>query len=785
MDFPVDAFIPEIAAALASGGACVLVAEPGAGKTTRVPLGLLDAAWLGGRKILMLEPRRLAARAAATRMAETLGERVGERVGYTVRLERKVSAATQIEVVTEGILTRRLQHDPSLADVGLIIFDEFHERSLDGDLGLALTLDMQAGLRPDLRIMVMSATIDAEAIASHLGDAQIIRVAGRLFPVETRYLAKADRKTIVQDAVKAELLQTAQLPTSIQVFPLFGAMDMKAQDLALKAPQPGIRKIVLATTIAETSLTIQGITTVIDTGFKRVARFDPASGMTTLETIRVSAAAAEQRRGRAGRLGPGICYRLWPEEEMRGLAAHDQPEILGGDVTPLALELAAWGVADAGQLRWLNAPLPGNFAQARALLTSLGAIDPGITAMGKAMVQMPLHPRLAHMVVKGAELGAGQQAARLAAFLSERDGQGRDAGTNIATRLLGVRGPAASRMAAAAQQIGQGLGQDRTDLNEGVLVALAWPDRIGQKRGGERRYRMAGGGGAILPEHDGLAKSEWLAIATTDGAAGDQKIHLCAALTRAEIDQYFSDSVVTKAEVFWDAKADAVNMLAVTRLGALVLASKPMTDVDADLVHGAMITGVRSLGLAALPWGDESVKLRAQVAFLARKLPEDNWPDLSDAKLLDSLDVWLAPYLAGINRRSHLQRLDMLAIMKDLIPYNLQRQIDELAPRRITVPSGSDIRIDYDTDGDPILRVRLQEMFGLATTPKIARGRVALRIELLSPAMRPLAVTQSLETFWSNGYPDVRAELRGRYPKHSWPEDPLNAPPVKPKPRRF
>ncbi len=811
MNFPVDAVVPQLRDALTKSTSAILVAEPGAGKTTRVPLALLDAPWLAPKKIIMLEPRRLAARAAAKRMTETLGEEIGATVGYTVRLDRKVSAATRIEVITEGILTRRLQNDPELKDVGLVIFDEFHERSLDGDLGLALTLDMRAGLRDDLRILIMSATLDTARLSQHLQGAEIINAAGRMFPVETRYLARADRKTVSADACKAvqlalrettqsilvflpgeseirrteEMLNTAGLPPNVIVRPLYGAMGFAEQDAALNPTPSGTRKIVLATTIAETSLTIEGIGTVIDAGFKRAPRFDPASGMTRLETVRVSLASADQRRGRAGRLGPGVCYRLWPEAESRALSPHDQPEILVSDLTPLALELAAWGVNDAATLSWLDAPPAAAFAQARDLLGKLEAIDDGITAMGRAMVKVPLHPRLAHMVVRGDELGAGEQASELAAFLSERDGQGRDAGTNIAARLSATRGSARQRIQASAKQIKQILNikNDASSLSEGVLVALAWPDRIAQRRGGERRYRMSGGGGAILPEHDGLAKSEFLAVATTDGAAGDQKIFLGAALTRDEIETHFAKLIEVSERVEWDTRSQAVNATRARKLGALILEERALAGADPEAIALAMMRGVREMGLRVLPWTDGSNSFRAQVMFLQRLLPEDGWPDLSDAALLASLETWLSPYLAGVSRKSHLDRLDMLAIIKALVPYALQRQMDVLAPRRIEVPSGSHVAIDYETEGDPVLRVRLQEMFGLAKTPSIARGRAQLRIELLSPAGRPLAVTKSLETFWTNGYPDVRADMRGRYPKHSWPEDPLTAVAVAPRRR--
>ncbi len=814
MNFPVDAVIPKLADALAQRSTAILVAEPGAGKTTRVPLALLPSAWLDSKKIVMLEPRRLAARAAAKRMAETLGEEIGGTVGYTVRLERKVSARTRIEVVTEGILTRRLQNDPELKDTGLIIFDEFHERSLDGDLGLALTLDMRHGLREDLRLLVMSATLDAGRLSRHLGGAEIIETAGRVFPVETRYLAKAARNTISADACKAvqqalretresilvflpgeseirrtaDMLSAANLPGTVLVRPLYGAMGFAEQDAALQPPPAGFRKIVLATTIAETSLTIEGIGAVIDTGFKRSPRFDPASGMTSLETIRVSLASADQRRGRAGRLGPGVCYRLWPEAETRALSPHDLPEILVSDLAPLALELAAWGVNDPASLAWLDAPPAAAFAQAQDLLRKLEAVDDAwrITAMGKAMVKTPLHPRLAHMVVKGNTLGAGEAAAELAAFLSERDGLGRDAGCDIASRLMATRGNARQRMQASARQIKRivGVTADTASIGEGVLTALAWPDRIAQRRGGDRRYRLSGGGGAILPEHDGLGKSEWLAVATTDGAAGDQRIFLAAPLTMGEIENHFPHLIEVDESVAWDGRSQAVNAKRVRRLGALILEERTLTDADPEAIADAMVKGVGEMGLGCLPWTDGASSFRAQAAFIRRHFPEEAWPDLSDEALLRELDQWLKPYLSGISRKSHLNRLDMLAIMRDLVPHNLQRQMDVLAPRRIEVPSGSHVAIDYDTEGDPVIRVRLQEMFGLAKTPSVAKGRAQLRIELLSPAGRPLAVTKSLETFWTNGYPDVRADMRGRYPKHSWPEDPMTAAAVKPRKMR-
>ena len=807
MDFPVDAIIPRLSEALDTAASALLVAEPGAGKTTRVPLKLLEAPWLRGQKIVMLEPRRLAARAAARRMAETLGGDLGGIVGYSVRLDRKVSPKTRIEVVTEGILTRRLQHDPELHGTGLVIFDEFHERSLDGDLGLALTLDIQRGLRDDLKILVMSATLDAVRVSEHLGGAPVIDAPGRVYPVETHYLDKAQRQTVPADVARAihraldetgksilaflpgeaeirrteDLLNAQVLPKDTVVRPLYGAMGFAEQDAAIRPSPEGERKIVLATTIAETSLTIEGIGAVVDCGFKRVPRFDPASGMTALETVRVSLASADQRRGRAGRLAPGVCFRLWPEAENRALSPHDQPEILAADLAPLVLELAAWGVSDRDALPWLDAPPVAAYAQARDLLQGLEAIDAAgrITTAGKAMVRLPLHPRLALMVVRG----KSGLAADLAAFLSERDGLGRQAGSDIAARLSQVRGGARDRIRQSAKQIRAiaGINDGASNLSTGVLVALAFPDRIAQRRGGDRRYRLSGGGGAILPEHDGLMTEDWLAVATTDGASGDQKIYLAAPLSLAEIETHFGDQIKTRDGVFWDSRSKSVSASRSRRLGALVIEEKAIVNADPVAITAAMAEGIRDMGLGCLPWSAGAKSLRARVSFIRRLFPEDGWPDLSDEALLATLDEWLVPYLAGISRKSHLDRLDMHQILASMIPHALFRHLDRLVPTRIEVPSGADVRIDYETEGDPVLRVRLQEMFGLAKTPSIAGGRSPLRIELLSPAGRPLAVTQSLETFWTNGYPSVRSDMRGRYPKHSWPEDPLNAPPVKPR----
>jgi ATP-dependent helicase HrpB len=811
MDFPVDRIVPDLRTALRERLNAVLVAEPGAGKTTRVPLALVNEPWLSSRKIVMLEPRRLAARAAAKRMTDTLGEELGATVGYTVRLERKVSAKTRIEVVTEGILTRRLQNDPELKDVGLLIFDEFHERSLDGDLGLALALDVQQGLRNDLRILVMSATLDSETLSKHLGGAPVIETHGRMFPVAVSHLGKATRQTIVDDTVKAvsralretkgsvlvflpgegeirrieERLLASSLPSGVDVRPLYGAMTLSDQEAAIRPSPETRRKIVLATTIAETSLTIEGIEAVIDVGFKRVLKFDPASAMTALETVRVSQASAEQRKGRAGRLGPGHCYRLWPEVETKALAPHDEPEIRQADLAGVVLDLANWGVAAPDGLPWFEQPPKAAFAQAQDLLKQLEALDAAdrITTLGKRMAELPLHPRLAHMVVKGGELGAGETAAELAAFLSERDGLPRDTSADVEHRLLLVRGAAKDRIRQVARQIKESarLARDTTELPAGVLMALAYPDRIARKRSAGQRYLLASGAGAVLAEHDSLGKSEWLAIAQLDGAAGDGKVRLAAPLTLPQIERYFPHLISEQDGTFWDSKSASVKSGTRKMIGAILIAEKPATASDPERIAQSMLQGVSELGLAALPWSDGARGLQARVRFLHRLMPEVGFPDLSDAALASSLEDCLLPYLSGMMRKSDLARLDMIAILQGLVPHDLLHRMEKLAPSRITVPGGGHYRIDYEGDGDPVLRVRLQEMFGLQSAPQVADGRARLKIELLSPAGRPVAVTQSLETFWRDAYPDVRKDMRGRYPKHSWPEDPLAAKPVAPR----
>lgn len=814
---PVDAALPALRDALAKGRSAVLSAEPGAGKTTRVPLALLNESWLGGKAIVMLEPRRIAARAAARRMAASMDERVGGTVGWRVRLDARVGPETRIEVVTEGVLTRRLQRDPALDGVGLLIFDEVHERSLDGDLALALALDARDGLRQDLRILAMSATLDAAPLAALLGDAAIVSAPGRAFPVETRYQPRArdsrlddDMAALIRRAVaengrsvlgflpgEGEIRRTADrlsagLPADVDVIPLYGAMPAEEQDRAIRPAPAGRRKVVLATTIAESSLTIDGVSFVVDCGYKRAPRFDPATGMTRLETVRVSAASADQRRGRAGRLGPGICWRLWAAQEDRALAPFDVPEILQADLAPLALDLAQWGVAAPSNLRWLDPPPSAAYAQARDLLLALGAIDKrrGITAMGQAMARLPLHPRLAHMVIAGAAKGHGGLACDLAALLSERDVLVGRGDADLRTRLDAVRSgradaavnrAARDRVRAASRQLRRlaGVADDDHGGEAGPLVARAWPDRIAQRRGAHGRYRLSGGGGATIAETDPLAASDFLAVAETDGKA-EARIFLAAPIAQAEIEAIFADRIETIEAVEWDTRTEAVAARRQRRFGALVLDDRPLATADSDHIGAAMLDGVRAMGLAVLPWSDAARSLQARIAFLRRLFPDDDWPDLSHAALTETLDQWLAPYLPGVTRKAHLAALDLDAILAALVPPPLRRRLDVLAPARIAIPSGAQVAIDYDGDNAPVLRARLQEMFGLRETPRIAEGRAQLTVELLSPARRPVAVTKDLASFWRNAYAQVRAELRGRYPKHSWPEDPLAAAPVRP-----
>jgi ATP-dependent helicase HrpB len=844
---PIDTALPELRAALLDHRNVVLQAPPGAGKSTRVPLALLDESWLGDRKIVMLEPRRLATRAVASRMSHSLGEAVGKSVGYRTRLETRVSGATRIEVVTEGILTRWLQRDAALEDVALVIFDEFHERSLQADLGLALTLDAQATLRDDLRILVMSATLDGQAVAKLLGDARIVTSAGRAYPVETRYREPIGRTRsatperplpdivagTVANAIDSELgdalvflpgqgeihrtqrlLEERSLPRGTRVLPLYGELAIEQQDEAIKPSVAGQRKVVLATNIAETSLTIEGVRIVVDSGLERRMRFDPATGMGRLETGRISRASADQRRGRAGRLEAGVCYRLWSEAEHSSLLAQTPAEILEADLAPLALELAAWGIVDPSRLQWLDPPPSATFAQARDLLLALEAIDGDgrITTHGRALTKLGTHPRLAHMIMRAAERGLTQLALEIAALLGERDllrsTEGRAGTRDIDLRLrvealhdrrnlpreLAIDTGARQRVMRTVDQLARQLTggpRDRInaidiDRDTGVLLALAYPDRIAMSRGSGGRYLLSSGRGALLIGTHSLAQEEFLIVADLDAGEREATIRLAAPLTRGALEDLFRGAIETRERIEWDGRENAVIARRERWLQALKLSEQRLEQPDAARVSEAMLVGVRELGIAQLPWTKEARALQARIEFARRVDPNavSSWPSVSNEVLLADLSGWLAPWLEGVTRREHLNQLDMHGALQGLLNWNQQQRLDEIVPTHLVVPTGSRIPIDY-SGATPAVSVRLQELFGLRETPTIGAGRVPLTLNLLSPAHRPVQVTQDLMSFWSRGYPDVKKELKGRYPKHYWPDDPLTAAPTaRAKPRR-
>jgi ATP-dependent helicase HrpB len=816
LNLPIAEALPAVRDALRAGPNVVLEAPPGAGKTTVVPLALLDQPWRGDGKILMLEPRRIAARAAARRMASLLGEKVGDTVGYRMRLDRKISKDTRIEVVTEGMLLRDLQRDPSLDGVAAIIFDEFHERSLDADMSLALVQEVQGALRDDLRLIVMSATLDGDAVA-RLIDAPVVRTQGRMFPVENRYvgttalpdLCAVTARTVI-DALGdetgsilvflpgvgeirtvARLLEARGLSADTSLHPLFGDLSAADQDAAIAPAPPGRRKVVLATAIAETSLTIDGVRIVIDCGRMRRPAFDPASGMTRLQTIKVSAAAAEQRRGRAGRTEPGVCYRLWSEAETVGLTPHTAPEIENADLAPLALELAVWGASGPDDLNWMTPPPHGAYDQARTLLHELGALDGDgrITPHGRALSSMPVHPRLAHMILKGRDMGAETEAALIAALLSERDIL-RTGGTrpeaDLTARLRLVRSgkiPGKSPVLAAARQILRRRDANFRDLDidqAGRLLALAYPDRVAERRPGKSpRYLMASGRGAALDDADALGDQPFLAVATLGGPKREARIHLAAPLSRDDIEDLFSDLMVTTDEVQWNTRTGTVEARRVTRFEALELNATKLANPPAELVTAAVMDGIRDRGINALPWTAELEALRCRVAFCRRHDANPyNWPDLSDAALEQTLEDWLSPFIGGVSRASDFSRIDLSSAIRALIPWDMQQALDRQAPTHLEVPSESRIRVDYGAGDPPVLAARLQEMFGLTETPRIMDGRVPVLIHLLSPAGRPLQVTQDLAGFWTRSYAQVKAEMKGRYPKHHWPDDPLTAAPT-------
>lgn len=827
MSLPIESELPALRAALSAVSSAVLQAPPGAGKTTVVPLALLHEAWLEGQRIVMLEPRRLAARASARRMAALLGEDVGVTVGFRVRGETCVSRSTRIEVVTEGVLTRLLHADAALEGIGLVIFDEFHERSVHADLGLALTLQTQELLRPELRILVMSATLDGGAVSSLLDGAPILTSQGRAFAVDVRYVpSRVDQRVdgavaaTIRRAIEAdegsilaflpgsgeiarvsERLAATALPRGVLVLPLYGDLSPRAQDEAVLPARPGERKIVLATSIAETSLTIEGVRVVVDAGLSRVPRFSPRSGMTRLETVRVSRAGADQRCGRAGRTQPGVCYRLWSAGEQAALLDRAVPEILAADLAPLALDLALAGVVDPLQLHWLDPPPAAALAQARELLVELGALDAAsvITAHGRAMAALGVHPRVAHMLLAGRELGAASTACALAALLEERDvlrvgSASREADVRLRLRVLST--PAGDhdarvdrgRLYRVRDRTGvlRSLLDDRgAGIDEGAagwLLALAYPDRVARRRGMAGRYLMRNGSGARLDEGSALSTAPWLSVAETDGQRPEARIFLAAPLDQADVERLFGTQVVREHVVEWQRTSGVVAVIGRERLGALVLREDPMRDVDEEEVARVLLDAIDREDGVQLRWGEAARRVRERVAFVRRL--EDGWPDWSDAALHQSMSVWLLPHLVGMQRRTEVESLDLASILLAQLSFAQRKTLDRVAPSHVEVPTGSRLPVDYSDPDAAFIAVRLQELFGLAETPRVGDGRVPLMLHLLSPAGRPVQVTRDLAGFWRSSYFDVRRELRGRYPKHEWPEDPLSAPPTRRAKRR-
>ncbi|MCH8543297.1 MAG: ATP-dependent helicase HrpB [Alcanivorax sp.] len=825
---PIDEAMPALLAALSKSPAVVLQAPPGAGKTTRVPLALSDAPWLAGQRILMLEPRRMAARSAATYMARLRGEQPGQSVGYRTRLDSRVGATTRIEVVTEGILTRMLQQDPQLDGYGIVIFDEFHERSLQADLGLALARESQQVLRPDLRMLVMSATLDGERLSALLDHAPVVSSAGRMFPVSVTYrppgrtpwldhAAQEIRGLLAGDcgsvlvflpgAAEIRGLQRrldGTLPDDVHLAALAGELSPTAQDAAIAPAPQGQRKLVLSTAIAETSLTIEGVRTVVDCGWSRRPHYDPGSAMTRLITERVSAASATQRSGRAGRLEAGHCLRLWAESER--LSPFSAPEIVHADLCDLVLELAAWGCHDPAALTWLDLPPSAAFERARSLLQQLGALDDSgcITGHGKAMQQVPLPVRLAHMLLCARTRGLGVLAAELAALLSDRDlfagPLAREQGVDLHRRLAALRAPAGATLPgvswgvprARLQQVRQlarrldphaartrgEQARDESDDEAGALLALAYPDRIALRRPGNTpRYQLSNGRGAWLPEDDPLAMAPWLVAAELDGDAREARLFLAVEVRADQIETAFAQTLIEEADrVSWDSRAGQVVARRERRLGALLLSEGPLVRPDPVAIQHAMLAGLRAAGLGALPWRPALRQWQARVMLLRGQVPAD-WPDVSDEALLTGLEDWAGPFLDGMTRLRQLNDFPLSEALQALLDYPARQVLAREAPTHVQVPSGSQVTLDYCVAGEqPVLAVKLQEMFGAQDTPRVAYGRVPVLLHLLSPARRPVAITTDLAGFWQQGYTQVRKDLRGRYPKHPWPEDPLQAP---------
>lgn len=826
-DLPICSSLPELKKALATGSS-VLAAPPGSGKTTIVPLALLNEPWLAGKKIIILEPRRLAARAAASRMSSLIGERVGKTVGYQIRFDRCVSSETRVEVVTEGILTRRLQADPDLTDVGLIIFDEFHVHSIHSDLALSLCLDI-AQLNEDLHLLVMSATMETGSVAKLLGDVPIITGTGQSYEVSIEYL-EGEARGHISDITTTGILRmlsehqgdvlvflpgvgeirsveralhNAELVDNPLILPLYGNLTQKDQDRAILPDNNGRRRVILATSIAETSLTIEGITLVVDSGWSRRTQFEKGSGLNKLVTVRVSKATADQRAGRAGRLAPGHCLRLWTQKEHHSLPPFHPPEIITSDLSSLALELTLWGVSNPSELQWLDPPRADSYKQAKELLESLDAIDRSghITPTGRQMASLPVHPRLSHMLVQAKNNGLGALACDIAALISERDMfKGGFSNTtaevsvrwqtlqlwrrkgNIAVDKEGADPKSCRLIDKTAQSYRNAIKVQpgHYDIDQiGNLLVSAYPDRIAKRRDNNRqRYQLASGRGAILSPADPLVASEYLVAANLDAGKKEGKIFLAEPLDISEIRKQHNSLIDNRRKVFWDSTAKKVSAFHLLSIGEIIIEKKPLSDLKPDEVVEAMLTGIRQMGLECLSWNKETRQLQARIHCLRKWQPQQDWPDLSDDTLLEDLG-WIEPYLYGINRAAQLNQIKLHEVFKTMLGWEKQQQLTREAPPNIQVPSGSKLRLDYSTGELPILAVRIQEMFGCAETPTICSGKIPVLLHLLSPARRPVQVTSDLASFWQRSYPEVKKELKGRYPKHFWPENPLEALPTK------
>jgi ATP-dependent helicase HrpB len=821
MPYPILSILPDIKEKLLLHRVVIVEAPPGAGKSTVLPLHLLKESWLAESKTVMLEPRRLAARSVAMRMADLLEEEVGQTVGYRVRFENRVGQNTRLEVVTEGILTRIIQKDNALEGIKLLIFDEFHERSLQADLALALALQLQHILRDDLRILIMSATLDGDRLSEVL-QAPVVRSAGRQHPISIKYLSRADN-AIAANVTKAickavqekegdilaflpgageiaqakELLEAENLP--VLLYPLYGDLNFKKQQEAITPHPSGARKVVLATSIAETSLTIEGVSIVVDSGFSRIPRFDPRSGFTRLDTIRVTKDAADQRAGRAGRLGPGTCYRLWSEAVQSNLVPNRKPEILEADLAPFMLELANWGIKNIDDLTWITPPSLGAVSQALELLNRLGAVrELVITERGRQMLRLPTHPRIAHMLLEAKSSSAGKEselalATDIAALLEERDPLPKGSGADLSLRVESLRRwrkgdwvptersllERIERLALAWRQLFKIPcdNQPVSDTQVGKLVMAAYPERVGRQiEKHSERYKLVNGRHAKLPGHDPLHREPWLAVAQVDAGKEEGKIFMAAPLDEQDLIPF----AVEKEIVSWDDTREMLTASLELRLGNVIVSRKPLKVIPPGKRGEVLCSVIREKGLPFLDWQDEQVWWQARVLSLKHWRPHEDWPDVRDQALIDTLEHWLQPFLGNLYKRSELQKLDLNSMLSSLLPYGLSHKVNALAPVALPVPSGSLIRLKYSADGSaPVMEVRLQEVFGLVETPAVSEGQIKVVMHLLSPGYKPVQVTQDLKSFWTNTYQEVRKELRSRYPKHSWPEDPWTAPAIR------